>query len=149
MVKVIRAKGILVKADTLVNAPKKRWNLPCYDKSTCAVDYCSKYDTIKHEPIYAPSSKGMETRKIIYRSECDEDCKRRLNLAKVSVKVCVKANCEYLKVQEGDRLLHIPPAINCLKYIEESRGKRKPTRYRRERRIYRRGAVGGWHYRDV
>jgi hypothetical protein len=67
----------------------------------------------------------------------------------VSVKVCVKANCEFLKVQEGDRLLHIPPAINCLKYIEESRGKHKPTRYSRERRIYRRGVAGGWHYRDV
>ena len=68
---------------------------------------------------------------------------------KVSVKVCVQANCEYLKVQAGDRLLHIPPAINCENYIEEARGKHKPTRYSRERRIYRRGAVGGWHYRDV
>jgi hypothetical protein len=67
----------------------------------------------------------------------------------VSVKVCVKANCEFLKVQEGDRLLHILPAINCEKYIEKSRGKYKPTHYRRERRIYRRGAAGGWHYRDV
>jgi len=68
---------------------------------------------------------------------------------KVSVKVCVQANCEYLKVQAGDRLLHIPPAINCENYIEEARGKHKPTRYSRERRIYRRGVAGGWHYRDI
>jgi len=68
----------------------------------------------------------------------------------VSVKVCVKANCEYLKVQEGDRLLHIPPAINCLKYIEEARGKhKKPLPFQRETRIHRRGVAGGWHYRDV
>lgn len=57
----------------------------------------------------------MGTRETIYHNPCDEDCKRRLNLTKVSVKVCVKANCEFLKVQEGDRLLHIPPAINCEK----------------------------------
>jgi hypothetical protein len=89
------------------------------------------------------------TRKTIYRNPCDEDCKRRLNLDKVSVKVCVKTDCEHLKVQAGDRLLHTPPALTCLKYIEEARGKHKPTRYSRERRIYRRGAVGGWHYRDM
>jgi len=62
-------------------------------------------------------------------------------------------HCFYIEVQSllqaGDRIMHIPPAINCEKYLEESRGEHKPTRYSRERRIYRRGAIGGWHYRDV
>lgn len=148
MVKVVHFQGQAIRADIEVVAPKKRWNLPCYDKSICQVDHCSKYDTIVKEEMMTPLGEEKVGRKL-YRNPCDEDCKRRLNLDKVSVKVCVKANCEHLKVQEGDRLLHIPPAINCLKYIEESRGKHKPTRYSRERRIYRRGAVGGWHYRDV
>jgi hypothetical protein len=145
VVKVVRVKGIIVKAGAVVIAPKKRFGLRCYDKSICQVDYCKEVDTIIREPV--ETLRGYSMRGKIIRQPCDKDCPRRINLDKVSVKVCV--NCDFLSIQEGDRLLHIPPAINCLKYIEEARGKHKPTPYSRDRRIYRRGAVGGWHYRDV
>ena len=147
MVEVMRFQGQTIRADTMVAAPKIRFGLPCYDKSICEVSRCSKYDTVVKE--MEDTLRGYKPKFTIYRNPCDEDCKRRLNLAKVSVKVCVKADCEFLKVQEGDRLLHIPPAINCLKYIEESRSKHKPTPFGRETRIHRRGVAGGWHYRDV
>lgn len=137
MVKVVHFQGQTIRADAEVKAPKLRYGLACCDKSVCHVDFCSKVDIAVGIPK-------------IHRPLCDRDSKRRLDLSRnVSVKVCVKANCGYLKVQAGNNLLHIPPALNCLKYIEESRGKNKPNRYSRERRIYRRGAVGGWHYRDV
>lgn len=148
MFKVVRFHGQAIRADTMVTAPKLRFGLPCYDKSICQVEHCSKYDTIVKEEKMTPLGEEKIGR-TLYRKPCDEDCKRRLNLDKVSVKVCVKAKCLFLKVQAGDRLLHIPPAVNCLKYIEESRGKHKPTPFGRETRIHRRGVAGGWHYRDV
>jgi hypothetical protein len=91
---------------------------------------------------------GYKTISKIVRQPCDKDCPRRINLDKVCVEVC--ANCDFLNVQEGNRLLHVPPAINCLKYIEESRRRRvKPLPFGRETRLQRKGAVTGWHYRDV
>jgi hypothetical protein len=148
LTKVVRFQGQTIRADIMVKAPKLRFGLPCYDKKTCSVDYCSKKDTITYQETYAPS--GIGIRKVIRRKPCDEDCKRRVNLDNVSVKVCVKANCEFFIVQQGDKLLHIPNSLTCVKYIEEARGRRgKPLPFQRETRIQRRGATGGWHYRDV
>jgi hypothetical protein len=71
-----------------------------------------------------------------------------MSLDGISVRTC--KDCEHIEVQEGIRIYHVPPRAECKKAIEEAKrstGKSKP--YSRDRRLYRRSAVGGWHYRDV
>lgn len=139
--KIVTIDGIKIKASTLVVAPKKRIDsrkgttvgfLPCYDKSICQIEHCSKYDTVEY------------VSKMIIRQPCDEDCPKRINIDPVRIRVC--KHCSYIKVQAGIPIHHIPPAINCMKYIEESKnvGKRMP--YGRETRIFRRGGIGdNWY----
>jgi hypothetical protein len=77
----------------------------------------------------------------IFRQLCNKDCEKRINLDReVSVRVCINAECEYFKPN---------PYPSCTKYLNEGRHKHKPTKFNKPHRIDRRGAVGGWHYRDV
>lgn len=142
MVKIVEINGIKIKANTLVQAPKKRITLlpnsavgflPCYCKEVCQVTHCSKYDIVDNET------------KTILRLQCEEDCKKRVNLDNVPIEVCKE--CSYIKVQKGIPLHHVPPAVNCIQYIKEARksvGRRLPPS--KPDRIFRRGGIGdNWY----
>ena len=100
------------KKEERIKAPRKRFGSPCYDKGTCSVNFCKEADFL---------AEGYETtatimlrrnpRKEIYRQPCDKDCKRRINLDAVSVKVCIKAKCEFFS----------PEGFYCKKYVEENK----------------------------
>lgn len=87
------------KSVDLIKAPKKRYGLPCYDKSICQREsFCKESDRIVHHTLY--------------RNPCDLDCKMRVNLEDVRVIICLKAKCEFLQDSY------------CQKYVQESLVKR-------------------------
>ena len=92
------------KLDEMVKAPKRRYGLPCYDKSLCQISHCSEVDRV------VPSMHK------IFRQPCDKDCKRRVNLEKVPIRVCLKSKCAHFDVEYS----------YCKKYIEEERRRHKP-----------------------
>ena len=88
---------------------------------------------------------GGEPRREIHRKPCDRDCKSRVNLTPVPVKVC--KHCEYVKVSEGVRRYHVPPRVECVKLVEEAmrEAEKQRTPYGRDRRIFRRGGQDHWY----
>ena len=147
LVKIVRIKGLAVRADVQVQAPKKRWNLPCYDTSTCQIDYCRLYDRIvKCKPTPIQQRMGVEPRIEIHRKPCGRDnCKSRVNLYPVSVKVC--KNCKYAKVYAGERKYHVSARVECERYVIEAmrEAEKFRTPYGRDRRIFRRGGQDHWY----
>jgi hypothetical protein len=108
MGKYVHYQGLRFRTKEMVKAPRKRSGLPCYDKSICRVEHCSKYDTIVNEERITPFG-DYKIECTIHRNPCDEDCKRRVNVDDVSVEVCIKAKCEFFK----------PQGCYCQKYVDE------------------------------
>lgn len=103
------------KTVELIRAPKKRFSLPCYDKSICQREgFCKEVDKIVREHVYTPMG-VVKSRSTIHRQPCDKDCERRINLDDVPIKVCIKAKCEFLQDSY------------CQKYVQESLVKRPRT----------------------
>jgi hypothetical protein len=110
-----------MKKEEMIKAPKKRFGLPCYDKSTCDVNFCKEVDTIAEG--YETTATIMlrrKPRKEIRRQPCNKECKRRVNLNQVPIHICVKAKCEFFS-QEG---------CYCKKYVEENKRRHKPPPFK-------------------
>ncbi len=117
----------------------------------CQTGFCKEVDSFVdgHETT-ASIMLGKPVRKEIHRNPGDKDCEKRITLDReVSVKVCIKAKCRS-EAETPEGCEHFKPnPVTCLKYLDEVRHKHKPTKFNKPHRIDRRGAVGGWHYRDV
>lgn len=159
MVLVVHVKGIRFDAKTEVTPPKRRFGLPCYDKDSCEVRFCRESDTfVEGRRTEAQEMLGIRPKKQLIR-QCartgrsqegnkNMNCKRRISFSRVPIRVC--KNCQHINVQEGLRIYHVPPNAECTKAIlEAQRSAHTSTPYSRDRRLYRRSAVGGWHYRDI
>ncbi len=85
---------------------QKARGLACYDKSICQVPHCSEVDT------------GVPSMRKIFRQPCDKDCKRRINLEEVTIRVCVKSKCEFLSSTLS--------GCYCKRYVDEARRRHKP-----------------------
>jgi hypothetical protein len=146
MVKVVHVKGVAFRVETEVTPSRKRFGLACYDKDSCEVRFCKESDRfVEGNFTEANIMLGTTPRKRLIRECKNMDCKRRISFSRAPIKVC--RNCEYIEVQEGIRIYHVPPVANCKKYIEEAvrskSGYGKP--YGRQDRVFRRGGQDHWY----
>jgi hypothetical protein len=118
MPKFIRYQGFRFNPKEKVKAPKKRFGLPCYDKSICQVKHCEKCDFVVNEEKISPLG-NYKIEPTIYRKPCDEDCKRRIVLGDVPIKVCIKSKCEFFK----------PQGCYCQNYVDECKKPHKPKAF--------------------
>jgi hypothetical protein len=116
--KYVHVNGVRFSSKLEVDAPKRRFGLPCLDKSTCQIDRCKEVDRIEYALEF--DFRGQTHRRgTIIRQPCDKDCEKRVNLEPVSVAVCAKAQCEFL-TESGW----------CKKYVEEAKSHRsKPPAF--------------------
>jgi hypothetical protein len=143
--KVTRVKRIVFPSKTTVKAPKKRFGLPCYDKSICQREaFCPHSDRIvRSERTELEDILGRSGRKVIERQQCDRDCKSRVNLEDVLIKVC--RECQFLNVTAGIHLYKVPPRAECFRFILEAMRGAERLPYGRETRIFRRGGGSNWY----
>ena len=104
MGRFLHHQGFRFSLKETVKAPKKRFGLPCYDKSICQVEHCKEVDEV------------LVHVRTIYRNPCDKDCERRINLKPISVTLCIKAKCEFFN----------PMGCYCQKYVDENKRRHKP-----------------------
>ena len=121
-------------------APPVNANVPCVAHHQ---NHPESDRTVQSERTVLEVMLGRSGRKVIERQQCDRDCKSRVDLNDVPVKVC--REFQFLNVQAGIHLYRVPPKAECFRFILEARRGAERVPYSREKRIFRRGGGSNWY----